>query len=79
MTQYLNCGLDLEQALLGRGELIAAGQVVTGNRLGMTAEERPARVKWLAEEIVSANGPRGTKGTQGWLIVCGDGNGLLLL
>jgi len=52
MAQHLDFRFDLEQPLLRRRQKIATRQEVSGNRLGMAADEGPAWPKGLAKEIV---------------------------
>ncbi|MGA2369954.1 MAG: hypothetical protein ACLPPV_06555 [Candidatus Korobacteraceae bacterium] len=51
MAQHLDFRFDLKQPLLRRRQKIATRQEVSGNRLGMAADERAARPKGLAKEI----------------------------
>lgn len=52
LAKYLNPGFDVEQAILGRRQNVAARQEIAGNRLRVSVEEGPARTEWFTEEIV---------------------------
>lgn len=56
MAEHLDLGLDLEETLFRRGKTISARQEVADDGLRVSADKGPARMKSLAEEIVSARG-----------------------
>ena len=51
MAQHPDFRFDQKQPLLRRRKQVASRQEVSGNRLGMAADEGPARTKRLAKEI----------------------------
>jgi hypothetical protein len=73
MAEDLDLGLDVKETIFRRRQKITARQKVADDGLGVSAEERPARMKRLAEEIVRARGFGGTCGSLDRLIVGGDG------
>jgi len=56
MTEHLDAGLNTEQPLFRRRQQIAAWQEIAGNRLRVSAVEKPARPERFDSESVPAGG-----------------------
>ena len=56
MAQDLNFRLDLKKAIFGRRQHVSSGQEVSGNRLRVAVEERPARAEWLSKVVARGGG-----------------------